>query len=308
MRRCVHQQHDGPVAELLDVPAQAGGARKPAVLAVRPIAPVALPDQPVGHYRLISRRTDTGCARTACEIAAEPAAGSGQRQVGRVHLGGKPARLGLRPHGGVEIRREDFRLTRFTRRTPTTVIFAVDASGSSALHRLAETTGAVELLLAECYVRRDRVAPIAFRRQRAELLLPPTRSLARARTRMSPVFPEATPPRWRPASKPPRRIAGCRPADRRPRQCRQRRQNRTRAGRRRCAAGGASVQARLAERAADRVRRRRSDAPADVRAVPSRRRSACHGAAARSVAIKSSGLPGRSSPRAVPAGRPRNAA
>ncbi len=188
MGRCagaVHQQHDGPVAELLDVPAQAGGARKPAALAVRPIAPVALPDQPVGHYRLISRRTDTGCARTACEIAAEPAAGSGQRQVGRVHLGGKPARLGLRPHGGVEIRREDFRLTRFTRRTPTTVIFAVDASGSSALHRLAETKGAVELLLAECYVRRDRVAPIAFRRQRAELLLPPTRSLARARRNLA---------------------------------------------------------------------------------------------------------------------------
>jgi magnesium chelatase subunit D len=54
------------------------------------------------------------------------------------------------------------------------------------LHRLAEAKGAVELLLADCYVRRDRVALIAFRgvpggAPGAELLLPPTRSLVRAK-------------------------------------------------------------------------------------------------------------------------------
>lgn len=88
-----------------------------------------------------------------------------------------PDRAGAR----VEIRRDDFRITRFKQHTETTTIFVVDASGSSALHRLAEAKGAVELLLADCYVRRDRVALIAFRGRGAEILLPPTRSLVRAK-------------------------------------------------------------------------------------------------------------------------------
>lgn len=81
----------------------------------------------------------------------------------------------------VRVRREDFRVTRFRQPAETTTIFVVDASGSSALHRLAEAKGAVELLLADCYVRRDQVAVLAFRGKGAELLLPPTRSLLRAK-------------------------------------------------------------------------------------------------------------------------------
>jgi magnesium chelatase subunit D len=81
----------------------------------------------------------------------------------------------------VLVRKDDFRITRFKRRSETATIFVVDASGSAALHRLAEAKGAVELLLADCYVRRDQVALIAFRGSVAELLLPPTRSLARAK-------------------------------------------------------------------------------------------------------------------------------
>lgn len=81
----------------------------------------------------------------------------------------------------VIVRREDFRIARVQQRMGTTTIFVVDASGSSALNRLAEAKGAVELLLADCYVRRDRVALVAFRGQGAEVLLPPTRSLVRAK-------------------------------------------------------------------------------------------------------------------------------
>jgi magnesium chelatase subunit D len=81
----------------------------------------------------------------------------------------------------LHVRREDFHVTRFKQRSETTTLFVVDASGSSALHRLAEAKGAVELLLADCYVRRDRVAVIGFRGAGAELLLSPTRSLVRAK-------------------------------------------------------------------------------------------------------------------------------
>jgi magnesium chelatase subunit D len=81
----------------------------------------------------------------------------------------------------VRVSPDDFRVTRYQQRAQTLTIFAVDASGSSALNRLAEAKGAVELLLADCYVRRDQVAVIAFRGKGADLLLPPTRSLVRAK-------------------------------------------------------------------------------------------------------------------------------
>ena len=83
--------------------------------------------------------------------------------------------------GRIEIRRDDFRVVRTKQRAETTTIFVVDASGSQAFNRLAEAKGAVELLLADCYVRRDRVAVLAFRGTAAQVLLPPTRSLVRAK-------------------------------------------------------------------------------------------------------------------------------
>ncbi|MEL6774995.1 MAG: VWA domain-containing protein, partial [Pseudomonadota bacterium] len=85
------------------------------------------------------------------------------------------------PGQRLAIRRDDLRIRRFKTPRETLTIFAVDASGSAALARLAEAKGAVELLLAEAYRRRDLVALVAFRGTRAEVLLPPTRALARAR-------------------------------------------------------------------------------------------------------------------------------
>ncbi len=81
----------------------------------------------------------------------------------------------------IEVRRDDLVVRRYEEKSGTLLIFAVDASGSAALSRLAEAKGAVELLLADCYARRDEVAVVAFRGTGAELLLPPTRALARAK-------------------------------------------------------------------------------------------------------------------------------
>ena len=79
------------------------------------------------------------------------------------------------------IRTEDFHVHRYAENSPTCLIFAIDASGSAALHRLAEAKGAVELLLTQSYARRDQVCVIGFRGTTAEVLLPPTKSLVRAK-------------------------------------------------------------------------------------------------------------------------------
>ena len=89
------------------------------------------------------------------------------------------------PLGKIMIRKEDFRIKRYQERTQTLTMFIVDASGSSAMHRLAEAKGAVELLLAECYIRRDQVAVMSFKGSTAELILAPTRSLVKAKRALS---------------------------------------------------------------------------------------------------------------------------
>jgi len=94
-------------------------------------------------------------------------------------------KLRAAPSGRLAIRRDDLRVQRLKSRQEALTIFAVDASGSAALARLAEAKGAVELLLAQAYVKRTQVALIAFRGTGARLLLPPTRSLARARRELA---------------------------------------------------------------------------------------------------------------------------
>lgn len=88
---------------------------------------------------------------------------------------------GANPDAPLIMRKEDLRIRRFEERTARVTIFAVDASGSAAAARLAEAKGAVELMLGQAYVTRSEVALVAFRGTTAELLLPPTRSLTRAR-------------------------------------------------------------------------------------------------------------------------------
>ncbi|MCX7260671.1 MAG: VWA domain-containing protein [Burkholderiales bacterium] len=86
--------------------------------------------------------------------------------------------------GRVAIRSEDFHVHRYQQHSSSCLILALDASGSAALQRLAEAKGAVELLLQQSYARRDSVCIVSFKGARAQLLLPMTRSLVRAKRAM----------------------------------------------------------------------------------------------------------------------------
>ncbi len=85
----------------------------------------------------------------------------------------------------VLVQADDIRVKRFRQRAERVVIFVVDASGSTALARLAEAKGAIELMLGQAYVERQQVALIAFRGTGAEILLPPTRSLVMTKRRLA---------------------------------------------------------------------------------------------------------------------------
>lgn len=90
-----------------------------------------------------------------------------------------------RPDRRLFIQPDDIRLKRYEEKSDRLVIFAVDASGSAAFSRLAEAKGAVELLLADAYARRDHVALVAFRGTGADVLLPATRSLVQTKRRLA---------------------------------------------------------------------------------------------------------------------------
>ena len=78
----------------------------------------------------------------------------------------------------VVIRTEDVRVWVRAQRSAANILFLVDASGSmGARERMRTVKGAILALLQEAYQKRDRVGLIAFRRERAETLLPMTRSV-----------------------------------------------------------------------------------------------------------------------------------
>lgn len=85
-----------------------------------------------------------------------------------------------REHGSlaIAIEKDDIRRKVRERRSGCTILFLVDASGSLGVRRrMAAVKGAVLSMLRDSYVRRDRIGMMAFRRDSAELVLPPTRSV-----------------------------------------------------------------------------------------------------------------------------------
>jgi magnesium chelatase subunit D len=89
-----------------------------------------------------------------------------------------------RPSNAFHLTRHDLRFRRRQAPPGRLLLFVIDASGSMAgRRRIALAKGAIEALLLDAYRRRDRVAMIAFRGERAELVLPPTNSVDLARRR-----------------------------------------------------------------------------------------------------------------------------
>jgi magnesium chelatase subunit D len=113
--------------------------------------------------------------KIALDATLRAAAGFGfpQQWVGRT---------GHRPtHNRQLIPSSALRFKLFKRKQGRLFIFAIDLSGSMALNRIGQAKGMIHALLRESYIKRDSVAIVGFRGTSAELLLPPSRSILRAR-------------------------------------------------------------------------------------------------------------------------------
>ncbi len=128
--------------------------------------------------RIGSTRGKPGHGKRLDLIATLRAAAPWQKARKRFGLNGKNKY-------SVAIRPDDFRIKRFVSKSESTTIFAVDASGSTAINRLGEAKGAIEILLNESYSRRDHVSLVAMRGETSEVILQPSRSLIMAKRTLS---------------------------------------------------------------------------------------------------------------------------
>lgn len=85
----------------------------------------------------------------------------------------------------INIKKEHIRVKQREKRTGVSILFAVDSSGSMGVKKRMEAVkGAVMSLLKNAYEKRDKVGMLSFRRDRAEELLPFTRSIDLARKKL----------------------------------------------------------------------------------------------------------------------------
>lgn len=179
--------HPGDPSEGIEPPRDGGRPREEVMetgesFQVRPIRPPKdrvrrhcqgrrSPSAARGRTGHVIRTVDRGEPGDIALMATLRAAAPFQRARGR--------------EGRILIVKDDLRYCRREGHVSSLVLFLVDASGSmGAARRMVAVKGAVRSLLMDCYQKRDRVALAAFRRDDAELVLPPTRSVERAERRL----------------------------------------------------------------------------------------------------------------------------
>lgn len=161
------------------------------VFEIAPVAELTLPDPSPDRLRRQAagrKNQSRSPSRRGRSVRAELA--SGETAPSDVALeatlrAAAPRQSGRSPLPGiaVQVEPEDVRVKVRQHPASLTVIFVVDASGSmGARQRMAAAKGAALNLLKDAYVRRDRVALIAFRKRSAEILLEPTDSVENALT------------------------------------------------------------------------------------------------------------------------------
>ncbi|MCF2672092.1 VWA domain-containing protein [Fusobacterium varium] len=85
----------------------------------------------------------------------------------------------------INIKKEHIRVKVREKRTGASILFVVDSSGSMGVKKRMEAVkGAVMSLLKDAYEKRDRVGMVSFRRDKAEELLPITRSIDLAQKKL----------------------------------------------------------------------------------------------------------------------------
>ncbi|WP_050478084.1 putative cobaltochelatase [Herbaspirillum rhizosphaerae] len=129
---------------------------------------------------LAGRRSDSGDATRGRMIRAVPDSNPASLAVGATLRSAvlRSAAEGLEEGAAVQLQAGDLHGKVKAGKNANLILFVVDASGSMAAQRRMEAVkGAVLALLTDVYQRRDQVAVIGFRGDKASLLLAPTRSV-----------------------------------------------------------------------------------------------------------------------------------
>ncbi len=143
---------------------------------------------PAARGRLVGDRVPDGPVQSVAVVATVRVAAS--RRAGAPG-GAQAAPDGTTGTDGTDmtgrlVKASDVREALREHRTANLIVLAVDASGSMGAPRRVEAARAAVLsLLRDAYQRRDRVAMVSFRAERAEVLLAPTGSVEVAKARLS---------------------------------------------------------------------------------------------------------------------------